>query len=105
ASRRRHTRSKRDWSSDVCSSDLNWGGGRVGHTQHAFAFDNHIAKQEQQKLDRKYPNAKICHLNRKYKKNHPIDFPVFDDDEYRRSEERRVGKVSIASKRSLVTTH
>src|SRR5699024_12011297 len=23
ASRRRHTRSKRDWSSDVCSSDLN----------------------------------------------------------------------------------
>src|SRR5699024_11741546 len=27
SSRRRHTRSKRDWSSDVCSSDLaiNWG--------------------------------------------------------------------------------
>src|SRR5699024_11539385 len=24
SSRRRHTRSKRDWSSDVCSSDLNW---------------------------------------------------------------------------------
>src|SRR5699024_12012834 len=24
ASRRRHTRSKRDWSSDVCSSDLKW---------------------------------------------------------------------------------
>src|SRR5699024_431934 len=23
-SRRRHTRSKRDWSSDVCSSDLSW---------------------------------------------------------------------------------
>src|SRR5699024_647565 len=23
-SRRRHTRSKRDWSSDVCSSDLDW---------------------------------------------------------------------------------
>lgn len=63
----------------------NWGGGRVGHTQHAFAFDNHIAKQERQKLNREYPNAKICHLNRKYKKNHPIDFPVFDDDEYRQS--------------------
>src|SRR5699024_12000425 len=31
-SRRRHTRSKRDWSSDVCSSDLNlpWKG-RVPH--------------------------------------------------------------------------
>src|SRR5699024_12157797 len=25
SSRRRHTRSKRDWSSDVCSSDLSWG--------------------------------------------------------------------------------
>src|SRR5699024_11757291 len=24
SSRRRHTRSKRDWSSDVCSSDLKW---------------------------------------------------------------------------------
>src|SRR5207249_5755556 len=24
SSRRRHTRSKRDWSSDVCSSDLDW---------------------------------------------------------------------------------
>src|SRR5699024_11749007 len=30
SSRRRHTRSKRDWSSDVCSSDLDWGGVDVG---------------------------------------------------------------------------
>src|SRR6266513_5179786 len=31
SSRRRHTRSKRDWSSDVCSSDLaNQGGYTVG---------------------------------------------------------------------------
>src|SRR3989440_5671648 len=32
SSRRRHTRSDRDWSSDVCSSDLignGWGGGLV----------------------------------------------------------------------------
>src|SRR5699024_12235163 len=28
SSRRRHTRSKRDWSSDVCSSDLGAGSGR-----------------------------------------------------------------------------
>src|SRR3712207_9491342 len=27
SSRRRHTRYWRDWSSDVCSSDLIWGGG------------------------------------------------------------------------------
>src|SRR5699024_12004262 len=29
SSRRRHTRSKRDWSSDVCSSDLAWSDGVV----------------------------------------------------------------------------
>src|SRR6266536_4093936 len=28
SSRRRHTRSTRDWSSDVCSSDLIYGGGQ-----------------------------------------------------------------------------
>src|SRR2546428_4355663 len=30
SSRRRHTRSDRDWSSDVCSSDLLFGGTPVG---------------------------------------------------------------------------
>src|SRR5699024_4736854 len=29
SSRRRHTRSKRDWSSDVCSSDLDVGSGKT----------------------------------------------------------------------------
>src|SRR5216683_3008456 len=33
SSRRRHTRSDRDWSSDVCSSDLNW------LVAHLFEFD------------------------------------------------------------------
>src|SRR5699024_11743759 len=33
ASRRRHTRSKRDWSSDVCSSDLQPGKGGLRHFQ------------------------------------------------------------------------
>src|SRR5699024_11307247 len=32
SSRRRHTRSKRDWSSDVCSSDLGWN--RLGKKLH-----------------------------------------------------------------------
>src|SRR5699024_1761826 len=42
SSRRRHTRSKRDWSSDVCSSDLgedpNWGRvvAQVGTTSASF---------------------------------------------------------------------
>src|SRR3990172_12016115 len=30
SSRRRHTRCSRDWSSDVCSSDLNWQAGIEG---------------------------------------------------------------------------
>src|SRR5207249_5829725 len=33
SSRRRHTRSKRDWSSDVCSSDLSIREGREAHNQ------------------------------------------------------------------------
>src|SRR5207249_5999814 len=37
SSRRRHTRSKRDWSSDVCSSDLcAVGGGDVGGVEEIF---------------------------------------------------------------------
>src|SRR5207249_7665845 len=35
SSRRRHTRSKRDWSSDVCSSDLVYRGGKI----HFQAFE------------------------------------------------------------------
>src|SRR5438067_8301569 len=33
SSRRRHTRSKRDWSSDVCSSDLSSGNSRVSSSR------------------------------------------------------------------------
>src|SRR5699024_11389376 len=40
SSRRRHTRSKRDWSSDVCSSDLVEGPGHCGacHTPRGIAY-------------------------------------------------------------------
>src|SRR5699024_12098122 len=43
SSRRRHTRSKRDWSSDVCSSDL----GRVQHPEIAesYAQEGSIAQE------------------------------------------------------------
>src|SRR5699024_11788742 len=36
SSRRRHTRSKRDWSSDVCSSDL---GELLGHSMYFYTKD------------------------------------------------------------------
>src|SRR5699024_12165108 len=40
SSRRRHTRSKRDWSSDVCSSDLE--AGRI-REEHALAVERETA--------------------------------------------------------------
>src|SRR2546421_6293034 len=43
SSRRRHTRSDRDWSSDVCSSDLyeQWGEGLLERLNGQFAFALH----------------------------------------------------------------
>src|SRR5699024_11637149 len=38
ASRRRHTISKRDWSSDVCSSDLNFYENVLYQCHHSFYF-------------------------------------------------------------------
>src|SRR5699024_11481050 len=44
SSRRRHTRSKRDWSSDVCSSDLNGDiindGMKLSYNEFASIFNN-----------------------------------------------------------------
>src|SRR5699024_11713189 len=39
SSRRRHTRSKRDWSSDVCSSDLCPGPASTGHLEPVLRAD------------------------------------------------------------------
>src|SRR5699024_11888188 len=40
SSRRRHTRSKRDWSSDVCSSDLAY---KIGENKPVYALEGSIA--------------------------------------------------------------
>src|SRR5690349_24489574 len=44
SSRRRHTRSLRDWSSDVCSSDLGetFERGQIGHRQAAGGHDTKL---------------------------------------------------------------
>src|SRR5699024_11734112 len=89
SSRRRHTRSKRDWSSDVCSSDLEnpavavrrtdqlgqplgLGEGVVVEQHHIFALG---------------PGNALVH---RVGKTGVV--AVFDQGEVGRSEERRVGK-------------
>src|SRR5699024_11800734 len=73
SSRRRHTRSKRDWSSDVCSSDLD------GQT-------NSIKLESENDLE----------LTGKYIAHELCDIIHLEGAEalayYQRSEERRVGK-------------
>src|SRR5690606_41031109 len=85
SSRRRHTRFSRDWSSDVCSSDLVWqslwgrnksrfpiGQGRSGH----LSF---------------YSLGRDCLYHKKLL--HPSRQPLYrESPEPDRSEERRVGK-------------
>src|SRR5699024_11388744 len=47
SSRRRHTSSKRDWSSDVCSSDLEEGRGHaIGHGMTTAFFSLEMSKTE-----------------------------------------------------------
>src|SRR5699024_11489403 len=69
SSRRRHTRSKRDWSSDVCSSDLG-----ISHVVlPAITLGTSLA-------------AEITRLTR----SSMLD--ILNNDYIKRSEERRVGK-------------
>src|SRR5699024_11283721 len=70
SSRRRHTRSKRDWSSDVCSSDL--GQCQVDGTIRALTQEVNVAiQQEVRRIAEGIAHSFACQV---------------------RSEERRVGK-------------
>src|SRR5699024_11731460 len=73
SSRRRHTRSKRDWSSDVCSSDLY---GQQNTSQMATTKDFILIYAK---------NKKHLQLNRTNLSSSQLK-------SYKRSEERRVGK-------------
>src|SRR5687768_18499373 len=73
SSRRRHTRCSRDWSSDVCSSDLRERPDRN--------FGPHVIRQQNQSLRRS-----IRYLKREgFRQIYELSIPE-------RSEERRVGK-------------
>src|SRR5699024_11245540 len=70
SSRRRHTRSKRDWSSDVCSSDL-------GHIRGCFGIGQLLV-------------LRILIYTQDLMS--PVTAWLMELDHIRRSEERRVGK-------------
>src|SRR5256884_2424108 len=83
SSRRRHTRCSRDWSSDVCSSDLD----EVLHRH--VAIKVLTAKTVADKPARDF----LLHEARASSAlNHPNICTVHDVGEVDRSEERRVGK-------------
>src|SRR5207249_7214292 len=92
-SRRRHTRSKRDWSSDVCSSDLgiadekeSWqfGIGRLGEA-------GLVRKAGEQTRVVEFLQAS-CHCRSIEIGAGGIGMRVIAREELLRSEERRVGK-------------
>src|SRR2546422_4202926 len=83
SSRRRHTRCSRDWSSDVCSSDLNKA--RVDSImQNLFALSRQL--RDRTRLDLLiWPEAAVP--------EYFVNRPEWDTAiAQRRSEERRVGK-------------
>src|SRR5204863_2406145 len=89
SSRRRHTRSLRDWSSDVCSSDLGLqrlapGGevllGVAGGPPHPRALVEDLNRGRAELL---------AALDRR---GHPAGGGDMGADQHERSEERRVGK-------------
>src|SRR5204862_1002955 len=84
SSRRRHTRSLRDWSSDVCSSDLNAKTARTfwRAAAHLFSVGAISLPEGGDQDDNRYatrPQGKFSYLLRQTRE---------------RSEERRVGKES-----------
>src|SRR5207249_6575694 len=82
SSRRRHTRSKRDWSSDVCSSDLD--GRQISLTPGVS-----VAYPRVKELIEGILASGLIYMN-----SHAVDFrtPALRPYLEKRSEERRVGK-------------
>src|SRR5699024_12013316 len=81
-SRRRHTRSKRDWSSDVCSSDLdvNWQGGGSFIYAELMPKNQNFVKEIQEAQDIKT----LFDIFDQMKKEADIDFRV-DLDKFEQS--------------------
>src|SRR2546422_7275615 len=80
SSRRRHTRCSRDWSSDVCSSDLSEGENYARELLELFTFgvDNGYDQNDITVMSRAWTGWSVNIMDR--------------TNEFNRSEERRVGK-------------
>src|SRR3712207_7844361 len=82
SSRRRHTRYWRDWSSDVCSSDLDRFSGAFPHPEQSDCRARVGAEYRQRKIPPEQPGSSGRKLDEnRYRRSHRV-----------RSEERRVGK-------------
>src|SRR5438067_3121433 len=97
SSRRRHTRSKRDWSSDVCSSDL------AGYSRSSGSVPLHAARVVQSVIhmcplllivEREYPAVVSMGLRSRGECVRPLchGYLFVIQQLTERSEERRVGK-------------
>src|SRR5699024_11988759 len=90
SSRRRHTRSKRDWSSDVCSSDLvafpEW----FGHTYERSATLRYGENPHQAAALYVDPSAPAGLAQAEQFHGKEMSYNNYTDSD--RSEERRVGK-------------
>src|SRR5699024_11913950 len=85
SSRRRHTRSKRDWSSDVCSSDLGWGVVEGSRLRLEFPITKGRLIGQGRRAKPLFADYVLEYKNRRIG---VIEAKKRDD----RSEERRVGK-------------
>src|SRR5699024_11343659 len=81
SSRRRHTRSKRDWSSDVCSSDLQ---------SYDAEYIRDFAQKLAQSLEGELPDLVVSNMNKQVRGNKVL--VDWSQNNWHRSEERRVGK-------------
>src|SRR5207249_9041466 len=91
SSRRRHTRSKRDWSSDVCSSDL-WRLPPHHPRNPALDIQCHFLRSDLFTYHPQKPNRSPPRLDFD---SVPPPIPSCDRGFWTRSEERRVGKECI----------
>src|SRR5207247_8272039 len=88
SSRRRHTRSTRDWSSDVCSSDL----AHVRRVQVRLSFTKHTLDNGLDVLLHQDRGCPIVAVNLWYHVGSKNEQPGHTGFAHLRSEERRVGK-------------